>query len=351
MGMIRFWCTIFVLIGCRLAAKEFQVVGVGSPCMDVLVNVEDSLVQSLGNKGGSQQVDMATLQTILDKTQWHTTHIAAGGSCANAIKGLAGFGHKCAFLGKIGNDDFGRQFVKNLLRWNIHPLISQSDHQGTQVCFCLITEDGERTMRCYPGASADITSQDLHTDTFKNTALVHFEGYSLYWHDKSFVPNAMKLAKESGALVSMDLSSFEVVKIFKETLEELLADYVDIVFANADEVRAFTGLEPYEGCLKLQQLCSIAVVMMGKNGCYVGSNEGILHSPANPIHLIDSTGAGDLFASGFLHGILKNYSLEECAHLGNKTGASVCETVGAEIPLHKWKDLRDEGAAKLFLAK
>lgn len=343
MKSIRFFCLVVYLICCRLEAKEFHVIGVGSPCMDVLVNVEDSFIQSLGNKGGSQQVDLETIHAIIDQTKWHTTRIVAGGSCANAIKGLAGFGHPCAFLGKIGDDDFGRQFVKNLKRWNIIPLISQSADSGTQVCLCLITADGERTMRCYPGASADVSSEELHSETFKNISLVHFEGYSLYGKDKNYVPKAMQLAKEHHALVSLDLSSFELVKIFKEKIEELLTNYVDIVFANADEVKALTGLDPYEGCVKLKEICPIAVVMMGKNGCYVGSGDNIIHSSAYPIHVLDSTGAGDLFASGFLHGILKKCPLEECARLGNKAGASVCETVGAEIPLHKWRDLREEG--------
>lgn len=332
---------IFVLLtGLQAFANDYKVLGIGAPCMDILIETDEEFIKSIGSKGGSLQIDWHTVKVMLDHMNYRNTAIATGGSCANTIKGLAGFGHKCALYGRLGKDEMGHKFLDNFKQMGIVTLCSISKTSSTQICLCLISPDGERTMRCYPGASNDLSAKDLTPELFQGVSLVHIEGYALYVHDPEFVPAVMQMAKQHGALVSFDLSSFELVKIFKPKILELLQNYVDIIFANADEVKALTGLGPIPGCRALKEMCSIAVVMIGKDGCLVGSGPTEIHCPASTATVVDTTGAGDLFASGFLHGILQNFPLEECARFGNLAGAAVIEVYGAEIPPEKWNQLK-----------
>ena len=177
----------------------------------------------------------------------------------------------------------------------------------------------------------------LLPDYFKKIQLVHLEAYTFR---RYLTERSVELAKSAQSIVSIDLSSFEIVREFKERMLKLLPD-ITIVFANEKETRELTGLEPLEGCLKLQEMCSMAVVLRGEKGCLVGHKGKIIHSPAFSTHVIDSTGAGDLFASGFLYGILKGHSLEKCAQLGNRLGSAVVEVTGAELPPEKWNIVED----------
>jgi sugar/nucleoside kinase (ribokinase family) len=150
----------------------------------------------------------------------------------------------------------------------------------------------------------------------------------------------MKLAKEANCKVSIDLSDSWTVSRHKETLQYLLSNYVDIVFANEDEVLALTGLSPEDGCLKLQEICPIAVVTLGPDGCLVGHKDKIITVATYPATVLDTTGAGDLFACGFLYGYLHNYPLLACARIGNRLGSSIVEVIGAELPKEKWGEIQ-----------
>lgn len=320
-------------------AQDYQVLGIGAPCIDVLIRVNDDFVHSLGFKGGSVQTDEFSFEDIMRQAREQRAHFVTGGSSSNTIKGLASFGHRCAMFGKMGRDENSHIYLDSLSRSGVIPLCLSSDG-ATQLCACLISNDGERTMRCYPGTANDISSEEIPVEIFQNVQLVHVEGYMLYAKDPFYVKTVMRLAKEAGAHVSFDLSSCELVKLKKDQLLELLETYVDIVFANADEVDALFGLNACEGCHALQKLSSIAVVMIGKDGCFVGKDSVISHCPGRFVEVVDTTGAGDLFASGFLHGFLQKVPLLECARLGNLAGSTVCGVMGAEIPPLKWRELQ-----------
>jgi sugar/nucleoside kinase (ribokinase family) len=325
-------------ICCSVNAQAYQVLGIGAPCIDYLINVDQNYVLA-GARGGSQLMNWKEIEGMVHSFHGQGVIMTAGGSCANTIRGLANLGEECAFFGKMGSDDWGRQFVGNLRKQHIIPLCLASETCRTQVCLCVITEDGDRTMRCDPGASVEITADDLYPELFQDVSLLHLEGYSLYVKDPQFVPTVMKMAKEAGVLIAFDLGSFELVNLMKDRIMDLLKNYVDIVFANADEVKALTGKNPEEGCKILKDLCSIAVIMMGKDGCLVGSGSEIYYCPGNPVVAKDTTGAGDLFASGFLHGFLNHLPLDMCGYYGNLIGAAVVEVYGAQIPSNKWKEL------------
>jgi sugar/nucleoside kinase (ribokinase family) len=317
--------------------NSYRVLGVGHACIDLLIPVSEEFLMHLpGKKGGAQPIGIEMLNDILAASQ-AKPHLATGGSCANTIKGLASLGERCAFLSQVGTDALGEHFMQYMKSLGIVGLFSKSIHPTAQV-LCLITPDGQRTMRFYAGCSEEMSENYLHPNYFKGVTLLHIDAYTI--RNGHLVESVMQLAKEANAKISIDLSSFELIHQFHGPLTQLLFQYVDIVFANEDETKALTRLDAFEGCFKLQQMCPIAVVLMGEKGCLVGHQGELLHSPAFPAQVIDTTGAGDLFASGFLYGYLQNYSLAKCARIGNRLGSAIIEVQGAELPAEKWKTVR-----------
>jgi len=318
---------VFLFLLARSFAAEYEALCIGAPIIDILLNVDDAFLETLpGKKGGSMLVDWQTFSEITGKGE---PTLAAGGSGANTAKGLARLGHKTALCGKIGSDKPGEFFAGSMKRCGVIPLFYKGTRPTARVA-CLITPDGQRTMRSFPGAGNDLSGEELKGEAFKGVRLVHIEGYALY--NDRLTEEAMRLAKEAGCTVSFDLASHELVSLFRERLASLIPRYVDILFANGEEAQLFTGLEPKAACEKLSALCEIAVVSIGKKGCWVGSKGKTFLCPTTPARLVDSTGAGDLFASGFLHGYLEGKNLEECARLGNRLGGAVVEVVGTELP-------------------
>lgn len=316
---------------------SYRILGIGHACMDLLIPVSEEFLNHIpGEKGGAQPIGVDQLNHILSLSH-KQPQIATGGSCANTIKGLANLGEKCAFLSHVGNDALGEHFMQYMKKLGIVGLFSKSIHPTAQV-LCLITPDGQRTMRFCAGCSEEMSENFLNFDYFKNIHHMHIDAYTM--RNGNLVESVMQMAKEAQATVSMDLSSFEIIRQFRDSLKKLVMKYVHILFANEDETKELTGLDAFQGCLKLQEICPIAVVLIGKDGCLVGHQGQIFHSPGFPTHVVDSTGAGDLFASGFLYGYLQGYPLTRCAKMGNRLGSAIVEVHGAELPLERWKALQ-----------
>jgi sugar/nucleoside kinase (ribokinase family) len=264
---------------------------------------------------------------------------APGGSCANVIRGLAHLGHRCALVGKVGDDWTGQQLVDKLKSQGIMPLYSTAPLPTSQA-ICLVTPDGQRTCRTFLGATVEMRGEHLTAEQFNGIGHMHIEGYSLL--NDELTISAMERAKSAGATISFDLSSFEIVDRYRTVLPNLLSSYVDIVFANAEEAEMLFHTSPREACRELMQLSKVAVVSMNKQGCWVGYGSEPVHCPAYPVDAVDSTGAGDLFASGFLHGFLTNKAPERSAHYGALIAAAVVQVFGADIPPAIWRRLRRE---------
>jgi sugar/nucleoside kinase (ribokinase family) len=193
-------------------------------------------------------------------------------------------------------------------------------------------------MRTFMGASTEFHPHELDPNDFEGIRLFHVEGYSFY--NEGVVERAMRLAKNAGAKVSLDLSSFEVVRIFKEPIIHCLNTYVDIVLSNEQEVRELSGHhDEEEGCDFLGDICETAIVMMGKRGGWIRHQEQKIRYPAFVVPPIDTTGAGDIFTSGFLHGYLSNYDLKEAARLGAMAASMVVQEIGAVVPKEKLIEL------------
>lgn len=318
-----------------------EVLGIGAPVIDYIIEVsEDFLDRFKGKKAGMEVVDYQTIEEMIKKSEV-IPEVFLGGSGANTIRGLANFGHACGFIGRIGKDSAGRKFSEGMKSLGIETQFLLPSTTPTAQVVCLITPDKERTMRAFLGASRELKLEDLEPRMFEGVNLVHLEGYNLL--KPGFTRRAMEMAREAGAKVSFDLGSFEVVESNVKMIRELLSRYISIVFANQQESYALTQVNPEHSCRLLKDLCEVAVILLGKEGCLVGKGNTLIASPAVCVPTpVDTTGAGDLFASGFLHGYLQGNTLEECAHFGALTGAAVIQVHGVEIPPPDWIALKEK---------
>ena len=267
--------------------------------------------------------------------------IVPGGSAANTIFGLAKLGIKTAFLGKTGQDDDGEFYIVRYSEMGgdiSHFKKTASAHTGR--CLSMVTPDSERTMRTDLGAAASMTAGDIENENFSDISHVHTEGYLLF--NEPYLMKGLELSKRYSCTVSLDLSSFEVVNFAKQKLPGILREYVDIVLANEDEARSFSGSEnPEEALNSLSALCSTAVVKLGKNGSLIRRDGVTVRVPANRVeNAVDTTGAGDLWASGFLFGMLNGQTVEDAGRHASLLGAEVVKIIGASIPENRWNEIR-----------
>lgn len=331
------YCALLCLFFYSHAFCQHEVLGIGDPIIDLIYNIDENLLEKLNfEKGGSLKIDYSSFSTLLKILPSEPLKVVPGGSCSNTMKGLASLKHQSAFIGKIGKDLMGDQFSTSLTNYQVKPLLVASEKNTSQVA-SLVTLDGQRTMRCCLGAANDLQADEILKENFAGIQHLHMDGYILY--NPNVALKGIEYAKQSGATVSIDLASFEVVKKNKDLIDTLLGKCIDIVFANEDEAKALTGLEPEAACYRLKEICPIAVILVGKEGCYVGSKDKVIHSPAFEVPIVDSTGAGDLFASGFLHGFLSHLPLEKCAEYGNRVGGTCVGTVGAELSSEAWQKI------------
>jgi sugar/nucleoside kinase (ribokinase family) len=253
--------------------------------------------------------------------------------------GVGKLGGKARFIGKRGNDQLGILFEEAVKKNNVEPVLTQSQTPTGRV-LSIITPDAQRTMFTFLGASSETAPEELVAEKFKGAAIVHIEGYMLF--NEKLIITALKAAKNSGALISLDLASFTVVEAAKNILADLIHDYVDILIANENEAFAYTGKQDeLEALTILARQSAIAVVKVGKRGSYI-AHKGTVHiiGILGDGKAVDTTGAGDLWASGFLYGLIRNYPMEKCGFIGAACGYEVCQVIGAQIPEAGWQRIK-----------
>lgn len=319
-------------------SAAYSVLGLGAPIVDLVVSVSDAFLAELpGELGGSEPIDHSTLKALVTKSGGQPKMIP-GGSTSNLLRGLAGFGTSCVQLGMIGKDAVGQEFIKAMRAAGVTPLLKESDEHTSQV-LCLVAPSGQRTMRFCLGASRLLKPEHLTAEQFVGHQHLHVEGYSFY--APGTAEKAMELAQNEGLSISLDLSSFEVVRAFLPQFMHVLEEYVDVVFANEKETEALLGVSGEKGCDALAALCEVGIVMMGAKGAWIRRGVQKMHIPAVPVFKpVDTTGAGDLFGAGFLHGYLDHYPLQQCGELGSHAAAAVIRDWGAVIPATEWDRLR-----------
>ncbi|MFA6916242.1 MAG: adenosine kinase [Parachlamydiales bacterium] len=306
-----------------------SILGVGALFVDTVYMVGDEfLIKNKMEKGSVAEIEEEEI-SALTKTITDKGVIAPGGSCANVMRGLAQLGWKCFLTCKIGNDSFGEYLAEDLLSYNIE-IIHERVPQPSGRIFCFVNEVGERTMRYIPGAK--VKSEDLSQNHFKDKRLVHIEGYALDYG--SIVEEAAAKARDAKALVSFDLANYMYVAMYSERIKKILTASVDIVFSNKDEAQELTNLPPRDAAKAISDLCPLAIVTIGDEGCWIcKQGEEPLHFPARKVHVKDTTGAGDLFAVGFLDQYLKGEHLQKCAELGAELASRVIQVKGASLKI------------------
>ncbi len=313
--------------------NHYEVLSLSAAIIDHLIFVSDAELQEIADEKGSwKPIDYPTLCRYLETFKGER-RMSPGGSGINVLKGLAQLGHGCAVVGKVGNDRMGEYFVEELKRKGIASFF-EKEPLPTGQAICFITPDGQRTFRSYLGASHSLANLKLDTSLFENVKLFHIEGYQLV--DPELVKKALMLAKERSIKTSIDLANTEIVRRHKTFILEMINEYVDIVLCNQDEAMELTGLPAKEASQKIAGMCSISVVTMSEKGCWTTSGQHSFFTPAFAVEPIDTTGAGDYFASGFLHGILTGAPLQTCALQGCLVASHVVTEIGTELSQASW---------------
>lgn len=318
-----------------------SVIGIGSPVVDLLCQVSEDIISQVGGaKGGMELIDSRRMDDILGLLPTAPV-VAAGGSSGNTTFALATLGVPAAFLGKLGNDKNGRYYQTSFqsiggstAAFKTHP------SAATACCLSLVTPDGERTMRTDLGAAMTLCPAEISPADFKGFSHAHMEGYLLFNPD--LLRAVLKAARAAGCTISLDLGSFEVVKAAREILPEVLRNDVDIVFANEEEAAAFCGItDPEAGLKELARYCGVAAVKIGKEGAWITNGRDKVKIAVEPVaKVVDTTGAGDYWAAGFLYGHLQGRDLAQSGAMGSVLGGAIVDVLGAKLTPVQWEKVR-----------
>jgi len=296
----------------------------------LLVNVEEPILENMQLKKGEMHlVEEEQAKQILEAITEMQPHRAPGGSAANTIRALGLLDSNVLLYGKIGNDDHGKFFLEELSKHNVISKINLH-HKPTGHCVSLITPDAERTFSVYLGAAVEIVKEDIIEEDIALSKVLHVEAYQLEGATKEAALHALQLAKKHDTLVSLDLADPALIRRNKKLFKELVENNVDIIFANEQEAKEFTSLEEEEALLELAKYVKIAIVKLGVKGSLIRYNNQTIKIPAYPASAIDTTGAGDTFAAGFLHGYCNDWSIEKSGRLGSLMAAKIVATKGVD---------------------
>lgn len=308
-----------------------KIIGIGNALLDVLLRLKsDTTLETIGMKKGAMDlVDEATMRSIQHEQSGLERSEAPGGSVCNTMRALAMLGADAGYIGKIGSDANGAFYEQAIRDAGLKPHLVRTDGISG-CCTVLMSPDSERTMATFLGPAATLTADDVSDDVLSSYDCLYIEGY-LISNDKLFLP-LLQRAKRNGLKIALGLANFNVVNGFKDLLEKTIPEYVDILFANEEEAEAYTGLLPDEAMKAIMKEVEYSVITIGKEGAWVGRKGEMVHVPALNLTPIDTTGAGDNFAAGFLFGYSQNASLKQSAEIGAVMAAHVVETVGPQIP-------------------
>jgi len=309
-----------------------DVVGIGNPLIDMLINVDYDILERFGLKKGIMHlIDKEKSDLIYSSFTKDMIQIHPGDSTANTLSGIANLGGSCVFFGKVGNDEFGEYYKKNLIESNVKPMLSVGNGVTGRV-MGLITPDSERTFATHLGVACSLTHQDISENEISNSKFLHITGYQLEEPAlKEAAFKAMHIAKNHGVKVSLDLADPALVERNKEAFRAIITSYIDIVFANSEEAKALTGKEPLEAVDEISGMTDIAIVKIGKDGSYVKTKGGLYTIPGFKVDAVDTTGAGDMYAAGFLYGLSKGENVEVSGKFGSYAASKVVEQVGSRL--------------------
>lgn len=318
-----------------------SIIGMGNALVDVLTILESDRTLNEFDlpKGSMQLVSKECSNRLLAGTLGLQRKQSSGGSAANTIHGLANLGIRTGFVGKIGMDNLGKFFEKDLKENNISPVMFHDlDETGRSIA--LISKDAERTMATFLGAAGDLQQEDVDSDIFKGYQYFHLEGYLVQNH--ALIKKAVKVAKAHDLVISLDMATYNIVSENRDFLENLIREYVDILMANESEAEALTGKKAGKALENMADMAEVAVLKMGKDGSMIRRGTEKCELGIEKVNSIDTTGAGDLYAAGFLYGYCHGQSLDVCGRIGTILGGHTTEVIGAKMDAEKWKTVQEK---------
>lgn len=317
-----------------------KVIGIGNALTDMLVNLRsDQVLEKFDLPRGSMSLVNSEQQKEISKSVSGLPYtLSLGGSADNTIRAMARLGCKVGFIGKVGRDSTGDFFESALENLGIQPFIMRGEERSGK-CVSLVSPDGERTLVTHLGAAVEMKAEDLKPEIFNGYDCLYVEGYLV--QDHNLIRGAIRMAKELGLKVAIDLASFNVVEENLDFLREVISEYVDIVFANEDEARAFSGEEePVNALQYISTMCDMVIVKIGMRGALIKRGSEVSHvGIMAAAKRVDTTGAGDFYAAGFLAGMCEGLSLRQCGTIGAITAGKVIEIVGTTPTEEAWDDV------------
>lgn len=316
-----------------------KILGMGNALTDVLVQLDNEThLENLGlPKGSMQLVDSDKNTAVQEYIRNMSKQMIAGGSASNTMRGIACLGGYSTFVGMVGNDEVGKVFEQELKDTGVSTnLFFSNTPSGTATAF--ISPDGERTFATHLGAAIGMTAELLTPELFKGYDIFHIEGYLVQNHD--LIRKAVHIAKYEGLKVSLDLASYNVVEENLEFLQTLVRDYVDILFANEEEALAFTGKQPEEALDIISKMVEYAIVKVGKKGSLIKYKGNVVSEGITDNKRVDTTGAGDFYAAGFLYALASGMTVEKAAHYGKILSGNIIEVVGVKLTDQQWNNIK-----------
>ena len=317
-----------------------RIIGIGNALTDMLISLsgDEVLSQYQLDKGSMSLVDNQFQTDILKAVAGLPHSLSLGGSAGNTIRTMARLGTEVGFIGKVGEDSTGDFYIQALRNVGVEPFILRSEHSSGK-CLSLISADGERTLVTHLGAAADLQAEDIDAAVFDDYDALYIEGYLVQDHD--LIRTTMARAKQHGLKVAIDLASFNVVRENREFLHDLVERYVDIIFANEEEAYEFSGRrDAMEALLYIGKMCELTVVKTGIRGALIKRGDEIVEvGIMAAAKRVDTTGAGDFYAAGFLTALCEGLSLRQCGTIGAITAGKVIEIVGTTLSEEAWNEI------------
>ena len=317
---------------CFDSNKEIDLIGIGNAIVDLIVNVDDIYLKRNNLQKGSMTL-IGIDQSDLLLEECKVLKKVSGGSTANTVVSLANLGNKVEFIGRVKNDYFGKIFSNDIKRsgtiFNLNPVSSKASSAHSII---FITPDAQRTMCTYLGASIEFDKKDINKNSIRKSKYLYLEGY--LWDSepaKEAFIQAAKVAKEAKTKIILSLSDSFCVDRHRESFVNLIKEYVDILFCNEEELKClFEEERIHQFRTTINSICPLNIVTLGNKGSTIYSEDKILKiEPFSFGEVIDTTGAGDIYAGGFIHGLINNYTLEKCGKLGSICAGQIVTEIGS----------------------